>query len=265
MTGSHGKAASGPRTTFVLDCDGVLYLHDTPIPGAASVLAALEASGAELLFCTNNSSRTPTYLAQKLARLLGYEASPDQVLTSAQAAAKEIRRAGLRSSAVLGMEGVVHALQDEGIEIGDSSANALVVGIDFALDYEKVRLAADIVRRGGLFVATNTDETYPVPEGLWPGAGMVVAAVAAAGGRPPDLVAGKPHPPMVSLIRERAAAADIIVVGDRPETDLALAHAGGWRSVAVLTGVVSRPSEIPSHLTPDHVLDSVADLLSLVF
>lgn len=263
-TGEPASALLPTGGTFVVDCDGVLYLDETPIPGAAEVLQALAKRGFHLLFCTNNSARTPAHLVDKLQRVLGYEATEDQVITSAQVAAREVRNAGMTKAAFLGMEGVEEALRMEGIETTSGQAPAVVVGIDFSFDYPGLRRAADLVRGGALFVATNTDATYPVPGGLWPGAGTMVAAVAAAGGRPPDIVAGKPHPGMVALIRERAGPTDIVVVGDRPETDLLLARAGGWRSVAVLTGIIKDPSEIPAPCFPDFVLESVADLLEVV-
>lgn len=250
------------NATYLFDCDGVLYLHDSAIAGAAEVLQRLHRDGVPMLFCTNNSSQTPRHLVGKLQRLLGYSAAEAQVITSAQAAANEVRAAGIGSASVLGMEGIVTALHEAGIATDDADAGALVVGIDFDLDYDRIRLAADVVRRGGLFVATNTDATYPVPGGMWPGAGTVVAAVAAASGRGPDLIAGKPHLPMVDLIRDRSGTDEIIVVGDRPETDLALAKAGGWGSVAVLTGVTTSPDEIPSEFAPDRIIASVADLLA---
>jgi 4-nitrophenyl phosphatase len=91
------------------------------------------------------------------------------------------------------------------------------------------------VRDGARFVATNLDATYPVPGGLIPGSGAIAAAVATASGRAPE-VAGKPEAPMVKLVRERLGSAGI-VVGDRPSTDGALAHALGWPFALVLSGV----------------------------
>ncbi len=260
------STGSGPRPplTVVFDCDGVLYLGDEAVPGAARTLGSLDRLGVELLFCTNNSARTPGHLADKIARLLGYRPPEAAVITSALAAARVVRQAGFDTAALLGMEGVVAALGEEGISVGGEEAPAVVVGIDFALDYPSIRRAAEVVRRGGLFVATNTDPTYPVPGGLWPGAGMVVAAVATAGGRAPDVVAGKPHLPMVTLIKDRCSSDDVVVVGDRPDTDLALARAGGWRSVAVLTGVTTHRRDIPDDLAPDDVIASVEDLVDIL-
>ena len=90
---------------------------------------------------------------------------------------------------------------------------------------------------GARFVATNLDATYPVPGGLIPGAGALVAAVATAAGRRPE-VAGKPEAPTVGIIRERFGTSGV-VVGDRPSTDGALATALGWPFALVLSGVTA--------------------------
>ena len=71
----------------LLDLDGVVYLGGSPIPGAADALAKAAASGMRLAFVTNNASRTPSAIAAQLTGL-GVPASPDEVITSAQAAAR---------------------------------------------------------------------------------------------------------------------------------------------------------------------------------
>ncbi|NIQ56034.1 MAG: HAD hydrolase-like protein, partial [Gemmatimonadetes bacterium] len=96
--------------------------------------------------------------------------------------------------------------------------------------------AARAVRAGARFVATNHDATYPTPDGLLPGAGSIVAAVEVASEREAE-VAGKPHPPMRRLVRERCGGEEIWVVGDRIDTDLAMAFEEGWGTALVLTGV----------------------------
>jgi ribonucleotide monophosphatase NagD (HAD superfamily) len=103
--------------------------------------------------------------------------------------------------------------------------------------------AADAVRAGARFVATNLDPTFPVAGGLLPGAGALAAAVATAAGRRPE-VAGKPEPPMVRLVHERYGTRGV-VVGDRPSTDGALASALGWPFALVLSGVAASPGEEP--------------------
>ena len=117
--------------------------------------------------------------------------------------------------------------------------DALVVGVDFALSHRRLSAAANAVLRGAWFVATNRDPIYPTDKGLLAGAGAIVAAVAAAAAREPDLVVGKPEP---TLFLEAAAVAGVpanqaVVIGDGLLTDIKAAHAVGARSVLMLTGV----------------------------
>jgi 4-nitrophenyl phosphatase len=113
-------------------------------------------------------------------------------------------------------------------------ADAVVVGLYREFDYEGLRQASTAVRDGARFIGTNEDPTFPTPQGLLPGSGSLVAAVAVASGVAP-VIAGKPHPPMADLVRSRLGPSGV-VVGDRADTDGALAAALGYRFALVLTG-----------------------------
>jgi ribonucleotide monophosphatase NagD (HAD superfamily) len=146
---------------------------------------------------------------------------------------------------------------DSGRRIVQSGADAVIVGIDSNFDYTALTKAADEIRGGALFVASNTDSTFPIESGLLPGAGAIVAALAAASGVDP-INAGKPELPMRELVRA-SGVAEAWVIGDRLETDIALAtHEPDWESILVLTGVSDETSDFSS---ADHV---VADLESAV-
>ncbi len=247
-------------TAVVCDLDGVVYLGTEPVPGAAAALQVLERSGVELRFCTNNSSRTPAATADKIRTVTGFDVSPEQVVTSAQAAA-HLLAGRVGDAFVVGGAGIRQALRDVGIrEASADRAEAVVVGLDVELSYGTIRDAGLAVRRGARFVATNLDATFPTPGGLWPGAGSIAAAIATAGGRQPE-VAGKPHVPMIELVRSGLTSqGEVVVVGDRIETDIGLGAAAGWRTVLVLTGVSETAPSEPCGA--DAVLPSLADLPS---
>lgn len=232
-------------TVCCCDLDGVVWRGEEPIPGAAAAIARIRGAGLRVAFITNNSSgRVGDYLA-KLARM-GVEAAPADVLTSAQAAAALLRREVAPGSRVLACAGpgVVEACAEAGFEVVTAPpAAAVVVGFHRDFDFDRLATAADAVRAGARFVATNADPTYPVPGGLLPGAGAIVAAVATAAGRDPE-VAGKPNAATVALVRERFGDQGV-VVGDRPSTDGALATALGWPFALVLSGVAGSPAEEP--------------------
>ncbi len=230
------------------------------MPGAGEALTKLEQAGYTVVFVTNNSTRSGEAVAAKIESLTGYPARPDQVIGSSGAA---VALLGTDPGPVLvvGGEGIREALAIAGVPETDDprSATSVIVGLDPNISYERLRDAVVAIHLGARFIATNTDATFPTPDGPWPGAGSIVAAIRVASGVEPE-VAGKPHIAIRSLIRSRLAPGPVWVVGDRPETDLAMAKAEGWTAVLVLTGVVEHPDQVPDEYHPDMVLRSIADL-----
>ena len=260
--GRRGETPRSPRTSrgnVVCDLDGVVYLADTAVPGAGAALAEVERRGYRLLFATNAPIRTPEAVAAHVASVSGYPADAGQVVTSAMAAA------GVLSAAdgpvlVVGEAGLGTTLRRSGFSLtmDPMQARSVVVGLDRRLTYDHLRIAAQALARGARFVATNRDPTYPTESGPWPGGGAIVAALETATGRVAEVV-GKPHRPMRDAIRCRLGPGPTWVVGDRPETDVALGREEGWTTVLVLTGVLGDPAQVPAGLAPDLLLASLAD------
>jgi glycerol 3-phosphatase-2 len=250
---------------LVCDLDGVVYRGDQPIEGAPGAIAALRSRGVRIVFCTNNSTATPGDFVAKL-RAMGVPARADEIVTSAVVTAEVLAGRGLRGARalVVGGRGLRRALADAGLRLygGEPSrADVVAVGLDTSFDYAAMRAAADAVRAGALFVATNDDATLPVAGGReWPGAGALVAAVATAAGRSPEVM-GKPNAPMMDVVESRLeGAGSIAIVGDRPQTDLRGGAARGWTTVLVLTGVTPPQSAAQITPAPDFVANGLADL-----
>ena len=235
--------------TLVCDLDGVVYLGEREIPGAGEALSRLSLAGWTILFCTNNASRTPAETAEKIGRVTRYRVDAGDVITSAQAAATMIDPGS--SVFVLGGRGLEQAVIDRGCRVSADwqDVDTVVVGLDPMLSYERLSSAVLAIGRGAGFVASNHDPTFPTPEGLRPGAGAIVAAVACATGVEPQ-VAGKPHPPMRRLLASRAVG-EVWIVGDRDDTDLAMGRAEGWSTALVATGVPSAAASAPTLAVPD--------------
>jgi 4-nitrophenyl phosphatase len=244
--------------TWALDLVGVLWRGQMPIPGAAEAVARLRARDARVVFLTNNSSPT---IAEHLAKLgrIGVVAGPEDLLTSAQAAATMLQP-GSAALACAG-PGVCEALAARGVRIVEAGpAAAVVVGWHREFDFSRLARAADAVRAGARLVGTNEDATLPTPHGLLPGAGALLAAVAYASGATPE-VAGKPHAPMRRLIAERVGPV-ATVVGDRPSTDGALARALGARFALVLSGVTGEGELDGLRPAPDAVAPDLGALVA---
>jgi 4-nitrophenyl phosphatase len=253
---------SPARPVVCCDLDGVVWRGDEVIPGSAAAVDALRADGLRVAFLTNNSSATVGDYLQRLDRA-GVEAEAADLCTSAQAAAALLSRELSPGADVLACAGagVVEALLAAGFHVVEAGpADAVVVGWHRSFDFERMARAADAVRAGARFVATNLDPTFPVAGGLLPGAGALAAAVATASGTLP-VVAGKPEPPTVALVGERYGEVGVMV-GDRPSTDGALAAALGWPFALVLSGVAGSPGEEPVPDPPPAFV--AADLAHLV-
>lgn len=244
--------------TWALDLDGVLWTGTDPIDGSASAVEVLRAEGRTVVFVTNNSWATISHQEEKLASF-GIPAE-GAVISSAQAGASLVEPD--ERVFVLGGPGVNEALVASGAELlaEDQAigADAVVVGLDWDLSYQRLCAAVQAILGGARFIATNTDTTYPSENGLFPGAGAIVAAVATATGVEPT-IAGKPEAPIAALTRARFGN-DGIMVGDRPETDGAFAATLGYQFGLVFSGV-TQPEDLP--ITPEPQ-QTATDLAALV-
>jgi glycerol 3-phosphatase-2 len=248
------------RGTVVVDLDGVVYRGNEGLPGAGTALQAMADAGWRLVMATNNSSTTPADVVAKIHRLTGYAQNVNRVVTSSLAAASHLEGT-CGTALVVGEASLVAAIESVGIDVVDAwqEAEVVVVGVDFAISYRTMERAANAIRAGARFIATNTDATFPIPGGLAIGSGAIVAAIATAAGSQPT-VCGKPERPMRQLIRQHLVGPDIWVVGDRPETDIAMAMAEDWRSILPLTGVTTSGADGPLSHAPDFVVPSISDV-----
>ncbi|MGA9276256.1 HAD-IIA family hydrolase [Ilumatobacter sp.] len=246
-------------STVLCDLDGVVWLAHEPIPGSVDAISDLRASGRRVLFVTNNSVATVAEHEAALAAI-GIDAVGD-VISSSMAAASLVEPGerilitggpGIHE-AVLGRGAIPVA--NDGTSL-DDPPDAVVVGLDRAFDYQRLRVAGRAVLDGARLVGTNRDSTFPTPAGLEPGGGSIVAAVAAVGGVDP-VFAGKPDRPMADLVLDVVDADPdtLLMVGDRPGTDGRFARAIGCRFALVASGVT------PANASTAHDLASVVAAL----
>lgn len=262
---------------LLCDLDGVVYRGGTACDGAVEGLAAARATGVQVLFLTNNAARLPREVSEHL-QSLGVQATPDEVLNSSQVAAASLHQHhdipdGSMVLAV-GGPGVSAALEDEGLPTvrpsevmdrgGSEKVSAVVQGLGTDLTWADLAEATFAVAGGAYWVATNTDATLPLERGQGPGNGALVAAVAHATGRDPDLVTGKPHAPAFEIALQRLGLPpeEVLMVGDRLDTDIEGANRAGLATALVLTGVHGRADlvEASPERQPDHVVDTLLDL-----
>jgi glycerol 3-phosphatase-2 len=240
---------------FLFDLDGVLYRGTDRVPHAAASLARLRTLGKRVAFVTNNSASTPEAVAAKL-RAAGIDAQSQEVETSALATAALLAGRHIGSAFVVGEEGILDALTIVGIRVVSDpaeGADAVVVGFDRGADYAKLRSACVLVQDGAVLVATNADASFPAGDGhVWPGAGALLSVIETTTGARAEVV-GKPQAPILEGALARAGGGTPLLIGDRLDTDIAGAHALGWDSLLVLTGIATLEELARSPIAPTHV------------
>jgi 4-nitrophenyl phosphatase len=252
---------------WILDMDGVLYRGAELLPGVKELLDALTLRERPVMLATNNSMSTPEAYERKLAAM-GLDIPASAVITSALATRDYLLRtlpegAGIY---VIGMPALREQLFEgtpfHPVQYGEEQPAAVVIGLDLEFTYAKLKAAHEAIQRGALFIATNADSTLPTEAGLVPGAGSIVAALAAATGQRP-IVIGKPETPMLemAMIRMGAQPEETVMLGDRLDTDILAGERAGMPTVLVLTGVSTREDLNSAEALPDVV---VSDLPSLV-
>jgi len=257
---------------LIFDLDGVVYLGDTPIPGAVEALSLLAGRGHALFYLTNNATRSRRAYADRLTAM-GIPASPAQVMTSAHATGLHLRDQGAagKSVYVVGERGLREEMALAGLRVvedGDETpVDYVVAGLDRELTYARLRRAHQEIVRGAVFVATNRDATYPMESGEIPGGGAMVASIEASTGVRGETI-GKPEPHTWRRILELAGATprQAVMIGDRLETDILGAKRLGLHTVLALTGVTTRETirGVTARNGPDYVVETLEALPGIV-
>lgn len=226
---------------WFLDLDGTTYLSGEPLPGALDLIDRLVRKEVGFTFLTNNSSQGSLEYSAKLSRL-GFPARPSNVFTSGQATAGYLARAhpGARVY-LLGTPALAAEFAASGVSVVEDEPDVVVLGFDPNLSFARLTKACTLLRGGARYVASHPDVNCPVSGGYIPDAGSVMALIEASSGRRPEEVVGKPNPRFIEEAA-RAAGVDLArcaMVGDRLETDVAMALEVGIPGVLVLSGATA--------------------------
>ncbi len=262
---NEGMTTPRPVETWLTDMDGVLVHEEEPIAGAAEFVEALKSSGKPFLVLTNNSIFTPRDLRARLLRS-GIDVPEEAIWTSALATADflaEQRPGG--SAFAVGEAGLTTALHDVGYVLTDRDPDYVVLGETRTYSFESITTAIRHIESGARFIATNPDPSGPSVNGTLPATGSVAALISTATGRKPYFV-GKPNPLMMrsALNRLDAHSETTVMIGDRMDTDVVGGIEAGLRTLLVLTGSTSREAVEHFPYRPTRVLDSIADVVTLV-
>ena len=250
----------------ILDLDGCVWIGEQATAGAAEAIAALRDGGKRVAFVTNNSYHAGEELVRKLWGL-GVRASLDDVVTVGGAVQHLLAETRAGSGAfVIGTQAMRDHVAEAGLRVlndTDMAARADVVLVAGMLDltYSHLRDAVLALGRGADFLATGRDRIYPMPDGPWPGAGALVAAVEYASGRTAQIV-GKPEPQLIYTALDRLGPGRTLMVGDRIDSDVGAAVSAGIDAALVLSGGATREDAAAApDPRPSAVAETLADLV----
>ena len=244
----------------ISDLDGVLYRGDTAIPEAIEAVNAWQLAGVPVVYVTNNSTRTAAEFAAKLTAM-GAPTKADRVITTSNATAAHIRQRWPAGTGVnvVGSLALRQAMLDAGLAVRDGDVEVVVVGLDREISYGRLKTAVRALLAGAALIGTNPDLLFPADDGFEPGAGCMLAAIAAAAGITSPPVIGKPEPHLLEAARALIGTPKerTIMIGDQLATDIEAARRAGMPSVLVRTGVSARAPDVS---IADFVVDSLADI-----
>lgn len=250
--------------SLLLDLDGVVYRGSDAVEHAVD---SINRAGEQFKvgYVTNNSSRTPSAIADQLNGF-GLRVSEQQIVGSARAGAKLLLERVPAGSKVLviGGEGLRAECLSVGFDLVESSADkpvAVIQGFSQDISWRDLAQASFAIQNGAIWIATNQDWTIPLEAGIAPGNGTLVGAVHTAVGILPDF-AGKPFRPIFDQALEQLSVSRPLMVGDRIDTDIRGANQSGMDSVAVLTGIATKKELIGAKPEdrPTYILDDLRGL-----
>ncbi len=126
---------------------------------------------------------------------------------------------------------------------------------------KRISLACKYIRNGAEFIATHPDLNCPAEDGFIPDCGAICAMITASTGVKPKYL-GKPYGETIEMIRSMTGMKneDIVFIGDRLYTDIAIGVNNGVASVLVLSGETTPEALELSEIQPDFVFPSLAEL-----
>lgn len=250
---------------LILDMDGVLYEGNQPLGDLPRLFSGIKENGWRVIMATNNAIRNVDEHLERM-KSFGVELESWQIINSIQVVIALLKQHFPQGGPVYGVvsPATKAALEAAGYYYDEKDAQAVIVGLDRHVTYEKLEIATLLIRSGKMFIGTNPDASFPTPKGLIPGAGSIIAAVATATGVAP-VFAGKPEPAMYQISMERLGTTleTTLAIGDRLDTDILGGVRTGCRTGLVMSGVTS-PQELAAwDPKPDLVAQTIWDLLDI--
>lgn len=251
---------------FLLDLDGTVYQDGSVVLGVAEALAGLTRRGVPYRFATNTTSRPRSALARELCAM-GLSVAEEEIWTAPRAGRELLLSLGftrcillVNTPVISEFTGITHVPDENG------SPQAVVLGdIGDGFTFAALNGAFQALLGGARLVTLARNRAFRSGGRLVLDVGPFAAALEYASGQT-ALLAGKPSPDFfrAAIAGLRLPPAEIAVVGDDLENDVGGAQACGLKGVLVRTGKFRAEELSRSPIRPDAILDSLAEVGSLV-
>ena len=248
---------------YLIDLDGTIYRGKETIKSGVRFVKRLDEAGLDYLFLTNNTTRTPEMVVEKL-RGHGVATTVDKIYTPSMATASYLldhnpgKKLGLY---IIGQVGLwKELLQHPEFSYDEEHPDYVIVGMDTDLTYHKLMVATRCIHRGATFIGTNADKNLPIGDELRPGNGSLCAALAVASGQEPFYI-GKPSKGIVDQALEKwgVKAEAALIVGDNYPTDIEAGINSGVDTLLTLTGVTKK-EELAGLTPPTYVVSNLDEV-----
>lgn len=250
------------KKNFILDMDGTFYLGNKLLEGSLEFLDGLKEAGHDFLFFTNNSSQSPEVYINKLERM-GCPIDHDKIITSGMVTTHYLKKYyGNSRVYLLGTPALEEQFIKDGINLVEDNPDLVVVGFDTTVTYEKLTKACSFIRNGATFIATHPDFNCPTEDGFIPDCGAICAFITASTDVKPKYL-GKPYTETLEFILDHLNCTkdEVVFVGDRLYTDIAIGVNHGVMSILVLSGETKLEDVEKSQVKPDIIVDRLVDIV----
>jgi len=248
----------------ILDVDGTVVHGDEAIPGASEALQAIEQAGCQRVFISNNPTDPPAAYESRFEGA-GLAVDREEVFTAGTVTIDYLTAEHADDQLyVIANPGFLDQLAETAIETtaDPTAADALVASLDYEFDYEQLCETVVALQDGTPFIGTDPDILIPQSGPDVPGSGAIIHAIEGVAEREVDVICGKPSAYARRTVLEylECPPEECLVVGDRLDTDITLGSDAGMSTAVVKTGITDDERLANSSISPDYVLDSIADI-----
>lgn len=244
---------------YLIDLDGTIYRGSEPIPAGRRFVEQLQARQIPFLFLTNNTTKTPETVAQRLANEFSIHVGSETVYTATLATIDYMNDANKGKKVyIIGEPGLIEPILAAGYVWDEENPDYVVIGLDTDVTYEKFVVATLAIQKGATFIGTNPDKNIPTERGLLPGAGAVIAMLEAST-QQKAIYIGKPE----AIIMNKAVEilglekSEVLMVGDNYTTDILAGINNGIDSLLVLSGFTQKADVPTLPIPPTYLVDSL--------